>query len=312
MSEQDDREAKQPQGQIGRDPAIERAWREASTEMPPPDVDARILAAARAVTDAEERSAAARAEPRRRNVLQRWQPFLAAAAVAGLAFVLVPMTLSPPPAERSSAPMGPPPPDSSGVSTAQEQESAMPQGPTADERVDASRTPQSGRLGSSQPAHEAAMPDVPTMKSTEARELDSRAPLAVPPPPPAVDAGVDRAGPPEASAPPPASSGTTRSLGEFSSQTSPRSRVERAEAAGAATESATAAAPAAPAPQAREKRADDATTMDAPARVARITMLHRNGDLASAAEELRALRAVDANADAYLPEPLRAWARTVQ
>lgn len=72
-----------------RDAALERAWREASTERPPPHLDAAIVAAARNAGATGQ----ARPEPvpGRTRWLARWQPLLAAAAVAGLAVVLVPM-----------------------------------------------------------------------------------------------------------------------------------------------------------------------------------------------------------------------------
>jgi hypothetical protein len=55
------------------DIAIDREWKKASREEPPPRVDAAILAAART----------------RRPRFATWQPLAAAAAVAGLAFLLV-------------------------------------------------------------------------------------------------------------------------------------------------------------------------------------------------------------------------------
>ncbi len=45
---------------------------------------------------------------------------------------------------------------------------------------------------------------------------------------------------------------------------------------------------------------------------ARIEALHASGDLADAADALRAFRAADPAADAYLPNSLREWARTVE
>jgi hypothetical protein len=44
----------------------------------------------------------------------------------------------------------------------------------------------------------------------------------------------------------------------------------------------------------------------------RIEALHASGDLAGAADVLRAFRATDPDADAHLPESLREWARTVE
>jgi hypothetical protein len=62
-----------PGGDDEFDTAIDGEWRKASREEPPPHVDAAILAAART----------------RRPWLTTWQPLAAAAAVAGLAFLLV-------------------------------------------------------------------------------------------------------------------------------------------------------------------------------------------------------------------------------
>ena len=44
----------------------------------------------------------------------------------------------------------------------------------------------------------------------------------------------------------------------------------------------------------------------------RIEALHASGDLAAAAAALREFRAADPDADSYLPESLRDWARTVE
>lgn len=70
--------------------------------------------------------------------------------------------------------------------------------------------------------------------------------------------------------------------------------------------SAEAAAPAA----ARAQRA--AAPPRAADRAARIEAMHASGDLAGAADALRAFRAADQHADEYLPESLRDWARTVE
>jgi len=47
-------------------------------------------------------------------------------------------------------------------------------------------------------------------------------------------------------------------------------------------------------------------------RAASVAALLASGDAAGAADELRAFRAADPDADSYLPESLRAWARTVK
>jgi hypothetical protein len=68
------------------DPQVLAAWRAASVEEPPARVDAAILAAARA---AVRNPTAERPSPARDPWWHRWQPLAAAAAVTGLAFVLL-------------------------------------------------------------------------------------------------------------------------------------------------------------------------------------------------------------------------------
>lgn len=55
-----------------------------------------------------------------------------------------------------------------------------------------------------------------------------------------------------------------------------------------------------------------AAPVDAAAAIAHIRQLHRQGKLAQAAEELRALRAATPAADQQLPVELRAWAATIK
>jgi hypothetical protein len=89
--------------EAGQDAALERAWRGGSAEQPLARLDAAILAAAhKAVADRNRIPAAtpARVPPRQR--WSRWAPMAAAAAVAGLAFMLV-QTLPRDP-ERAPAP----------------------------------------------------------------------------------------------------------------------------------------------------------------------------------------------------------------
>lgn len=72
------------------DDALDRAWQQVSAEQPPPALDAAIIAAAHKSTqDGNEPAQVTRARRPYRSWLTRWQPLAAAAAVAGLAFVLV-------------------------------------------------------------------------------------------------------------------------------------------------------------------------------------------------------------------------------
>ena len=87
MSGNDDRDLPGPDGQ---DAAVARAWRRASDEQPPSRLDDAILAAARAAAQPGDAPAdAGQHRPRPRSRWLQWQPLLAAASVAGLAFVLL-------------------------------------------------------------------------------------------------------------------------------------------------------------------------------------------------------------------------------
>ena len=88
----------------GIDASVDAAWRQAAGEQPPAEVDAAILAAARAAVrrDAQERRPAP--PPRR---WATWQPLAAAAGVIGLSFLLVQMLprdhLARPPANQDAS-----------------------------------------------------------------------------------------------------------------------------------------------------------------------------------------------------------------
>ena len=71
-----------------RDPAVDRAWRAVDTDEPSAQLDATILAAARAAT---VRRRSAPTPPATRHWWTHWQPLAAAAGVAGLAFTIVQM-----------------------------------------------------------------------------------------------------------------------------------------------------------------------------------------------------------------------------
>lgn len=85
------------------DASVDAAWRQAASEQPPAEVDAAILAAARAAVrrDAQDRQPA----PALRR-WANWQPLAAAAGVIGLSFLLVQMLpreqLARPPADQGA------------------------------------------------------------------------------------------------------------------------------------------------------------------------------------------------------------------
>jgi len=93
-----DREGSRPSRS---DADLARAWREASDEQPPLHLDAAIIAAARKSVPVQgDQPNAAPVRVQSRNWLLQWQPLAAAAAIAGLAFVLVQVL----PRERDFAP----------------------------------------------------------------------------------------------------------------------------------------------------------------------------------------------------------------
>ncbi len=214
-----------PEERDDLDSEIDGKWRKASREEPPPHVDAAILAAARA----------------RRSRFATWQPLAMAAAVAGLAFLLVQLL----PRERDVEQpilMEPAPPPSTPVEQAE---------PGAS-RSDAA--PESRQLS---------------------RELRANAEPAAGAPAPAKELRSNAE--PAAGAPAPAAT---------------------AERAAARAESSSLAAPTAEMPPAQW-----ATLIET---------LYASGDPATAAAQLRAFRIEHADADRYLPEPLREWASEVR
>jgi hypothetical protein len=278
-----------------RDAALERAWREASAEQPPAHLDAALVAAARESVAARRGQPAEPALPSRYRSrttpwLARWQPFAAAAAVAGLAFVLVPTMMS---REEKLAPAVQRPGSTSAPATA-ESDSARPSArdltepygapaPAAAQKV--RREPDVGTAD-----RPLGQPEVPAPPAS----------AAVPPPPASSEgAGADTTVPMEA---PDAN---------FGERSDARSKATASERAGRAAPSAPAAAPA-PSSATRDRSADDAMVRDAAAWAATIEALHAAGDVVAAERELRAFRAADPDADSHLPDSLRAWARTVK
>ena len=86
------------------DAAVDAAWRQAASEQPPAEVDAAILAAARAAVKRDTKERLPAPPPRR---WANWQPLAAAAGVIGLSFLLVQMLprdqLARPPANQDAA-----------------------------------------------------------------------------------------------------------------------------------------------------------------------------------------------------------------
>ena len=229
----------------GEESAVRRAWRQASDELPPPELDAAINAAARRST--QDHGSGARTVPdrrRSRNWLMHWQPLAAAATVAGLAFILLQVM----PRDRDVTP--------------------------------------SIRLDETAPGPASTRPIAEEPAATE------RAAAA----PTAADAAVaeqkasgELAGRPN--------DGATAGSGNAA--------ADRAPAISAESDSSNMVAPA------LEKRQRDEASLSTADWAATILALYEAGDVAGAADSLRAFRAAYPDADTYLPESLHDWARTV-
>ena len=255
------------------DTALDRAWQQLSDEQPPPALDAAIVAAAHKSADGRnERAQVIRASPRYRSWLTQWQPLAAAAAVAGLAFVLVqslPRDRDVAPSLRMEAPATTP-------AAAQEK----PDGPATREAIEAkTASPPATAVARESVAAPASTidqkPEADTVTTMRAPEVEQRQQAA---PETAGRVSADAAA--GAAAPIPAPARTTAS----------------AEASAAVAKAAR----------------DNAAPPDATDRAARVATLYAAGNIDGAADALREFRAVDPDADTYLPESLRDWARTVE
>lgn len=255
-----------------RDGGMQAAWRAASTEEPAPSADTAILAAARAATRSMPKAAAIGSH---RRWWTQWQPLVAAAGVAGLAFLLVqrlptaPESRVPSQAPTTSAPAAletheaPAARESAGVPEARQAAPA----PAAVTAPTAAVSP-----AADGPAANPAPIEVPAATSS---------PIATQAAPSAVTASSP--------------SHVAESSRELDANAAPGAPMPaaRAEATGLAAAKSTVAAP------------------DPDAWVQRIVALHEAGDLPAATDELRAFRLAFRDADDRLPVELREWAATV-
>jgi cytoskeletal protein RodZ len=268
------------------DDAVADLWREVSAESPPPHVDARILAAAReAAARQDTDSQRVRAIEPRSRARWTWRPLLAAAAVAGITFAIVPPLLRqadgpvPPRAERgANAPAAEQPmqPERDAETPAPSQlESSAAAAPASVPVERESRAPDATEAAPAVKSAESAGPVV----SEDAEAHDQPHPVAAPAPaPPAATAEAPNAGEPVA---------VTGGSGALA-------RADRA-------------LPSAPAALSKSPALDTPTD-----RAAKIASLYESGDVTAAAAELRAFRATRSDADTYLPGTLQDWARTVK
>jgi hypothetical protein len=329
-----------------RDPTLDAAWRAHSSETPPAALDRTILAAAHRAVGSAPRASPAATRP------WRWWMPLAAAATIGAIAIGVLQTLPPepdeirvvasdtpappaaredaaapalarsapaprpvappesPPAAREATPAAPEPPASAAArppraGASPPRPAAPPPTPKsqapredagAERGVDAASTHRAQRAPEPFPARKEGAREAtgaaPLAPGTMAEPAD--VPAAVPPPP--VTAAAPRPPNDPASGPTADRSQSATGLGD------------RAVTAGAARRSVAGEAPLGKS----IAGAEPAPAREPDAWIARIRALHAAGNLEEAARELAAFRAAYRDADARLPESLRAWAATIR
>jgi len=246
-----------------RDAEFRQAWQRASDEQPSSRLDAAILAAAReAIGERVAKPQVVRS--RSPSWLARWQPVAAAAAVTGLAFVLVQLL----PRERDVAP------STQIEAPAAEAESQVPRRPPVGNETDVASVEAKPLAGTDMERSTGGVPE----------------PAAVPP------AEVYR----------PSASSVNRKepVADRAAEVDPRDAM--------APTAAAEAAPAATATRASVAKQGIAVSMSATEWAARVAALRDTGHTEQAADALRAFRAAYPDADVYLAESLRDWARTIE
>ncbi len=185
-----------------RDEAVDRAWADAARDQPPEHVDAAILAAARSAVEANKVTPLRPPGPRR---IPHWQPLLAAAGVAGIAFVLLqvlpreadrPAATSP---TKSQTVLGAPQPVTSNSAIARDEGPPSASTGVQETQVAAPTEPEqevapaeAGRLDASQAAADAAAAPSYAAKSAAGATMESAVPApAVPAPAAAASAAPD-------------------------------------------------------------------------------------------------------------------------
>jgi len=265
MSNHDRNGPQPPDKDAVQDGSLTRAWRQASDERPPPELDAAIIAAAR--KSVQDRGAATKtvsASPRPRNRWMQWQPLAAVATVAGLAFILLQLM----PRDRDVTP------------PIRMEESAP--GQVAEDKV----APEIQRPRTAVPAPEAAAPAVTVPQATAEAEAEAAA---------GATAKTSRAD-------------SAAAAGNRTSMDAAEADQRKAVAPAIAGRAVSGAVPA----PALERGLGNEAPPGAADRAARIAALYAAGDVTGAADALRAFRAADPDADTYLPDSLRGWARTVK
>ncbi len=267
MSNHEHRDPQDP----GEESALRRAWHQASDELPPPELDAAIIAAARKpVKELGAGTQTARDTTRSRNWLMPWQPLAAAATVAGLAFILLQVM----PRERDVEP------------SIRREESAP--GPVTPRPI-TTEPPATGRAAAAPSAAEAAAAGQKASGQLADRPIDG-APAgsadAAAGRQPAISTESDSA---NVLTPAPARAETTIAA--------PKASAEADRMTTMAPQGADSGASVAAAAPAFEKRQRAEASMSTADWTAEVVTLYESGNLAGATDSLRAFRAVHPDAD---------------
>jgi len=285
-----------------RDPALDAAWRTQSAEVPPPSLDATILAAAhRAVKSAPEKIGPG-AEATR--PWRWWSPLAAAAAIGAIAIgalQLLPKEQDAAKVVVSDVPSGAQP-----APAAKTESQALP--PAAAPLAAAPSSPRAtGEMRAAPaPPRQAPAPASPQSRDSAPREAKPAAPPAPEPFPARREAKVaaDALAAPERS--------RARENAEATAHAeSGGAAASSADVAARAQSSAAGAPAAAPAVAKRAMRDDKVTSRTSDDWIARIRTLLTEGKADEARRELAAFRAAYTDADTRLPADLQAWAATI-
>jgi hypothetical protein len=324
-----------------RDREVDAAWRAASSEEPPPQLDAAVRAEARRAVGAGP------GESRRRRYRQWRYPFAAAATVALLAFGIAQMTppdqVSPgivsdqpaAPRERAPEPQAPAPPPTQlaenapaapqpqAAIDAQARKELRRKDASADERFAAAPSQEEARSRRQAPSP----PETPSVDATAKLTQSPPASQASPSPAPSVAANAPKSEPfpatsaagasgtappqsaPSQSAPSPAAAPPAARRDAYT-EAPKREQAGPATAVGAVKRrSAEAPLMQATASDFDERRAKQAGAESVEAWIARIRELKASGQVDAAAKELEKFRTTyGERADALLPQDLRAGA----
>jgi hypothetical protein len=263
------------------DETLNREWQRASAEQPSASLDAAIIASARkAVEGREVPPPLVRGGSRSRVWLARWQPMATAAAVTGLALVLVQLL----PRDREVAPAIRIEEPASSRATAQKELHRLPAAEASDAKA-------------AQPS-ESAAPAEPL--ATAERALT---PMAVPAP---------AAAAPPAAVPPPVPVDSAADVADAAARSTAMSDAELDQRTGTAAKASSGVTSAEAVASRQERRRNGEMQLGAADRAASVATLYASGDTVGAAAALREFRAANPDADKYLPVSLHDWARTVE